>query len=166
MFRVQDLCLIAIVDGRTLVADWLDALPPYRAIMLMRIAAAGPGPVTQDDVDTALAKARDVGGGGGGPGWLTGRAGRTCAECGHTTWPAGPDDDSGEFGHTGPCQAPPRSGAGFVTRDYGRYGLVLMPEAHSPACDRQVTSSASRSTAVRAAGGRSASTRSISAIER
>lgn len=133
LFRVQDLCLIAITDERTLSAGWLDALPPYRAIMMLRLAAASPGPVTQEAVDTALAKALSLGG-GAGPGWLTGRRGRTCADCGCTVWPEDNHVGHDEFGHTGRCQAPARpgqrhpiSGEAYVVYDYAAGGQVLMP---------------------------------------
>lgn len=132
LFRIQDLCLTAIDNGRPLVDDWLDALPPPRAMILLRIAAATPGPVTDETVEVAKEKACDKGS-GAGPGWLTGRQGRTCVDCGHTTWPTAGHHG---FGHIGPCQTPgapglrhPVSREMYVAHNYGLYGEVLMPES-------------------------------------
>lgn len=121
LFRVQDACLLAIEDRRPLAADWLDALPPARAVIFAKIAADTPGPVEQSTVDTVRAKIGEVGY-GAGPGWLTGRRGLTCADCGHTTWEF-PPGAAPRFEHRGPCQAPAtagwhtEAGAVYVVRD-------------------------------------------------
>lgn len=135
LFRIQDNCLIAIEDRKPLAADWLDALPPWRAVMMLRLAAGTLGhPVVQETVDEAKAKAIEHRG-SAGPGWLTGRRGRTCADCGRTVWP---DDGHSDYLHTGACRAPrkpggrhPVNGEWYVEHDYGTYGVVLMRQSHA-----------------------------------
>jgi hypothetical protein len=83
--RLTDACVMAIIGLQPLLVDTLDALPPWRAAHLARIAAgAGTGiqRFTYEQVLAAAQRAQPA----AGPGWLTGRQHRTCPSCGRTCW--------------------------------------------------------------------------------
>jgi hypothetical protein len=66
----QDECLLAIEDGNPVPVARLRALPPWRAVMLARIAAKAGVPLERGTVDQIQAEAREVGGAGAlGPWW-------------------------------------------------------------------------------------------------
>lgn len=60
----QDDCLLAIADGEPLPPDALRKLPPWRAVMLARIAR-NAGVVTDLELSILTTEAREVGGLGG-----------------------------------------------------------------------------------------------------
>lgn len=60
----QDDCLIAIEDGHPLRADRLLKLPPWRAVLVARVAQRAKVPLEKGTVDQLIAEARAVGGSG------------------------------------------------------------------------------------------------------
>lgn len=60
----QDDCLLAIEDGHPLPTVKLQKLPPWRAVMLTRVAAKAGVPLERGTVEQLHAEARDVGGAG------------------------------------------------------------------------------------------------------
>jgi len=60
----QDDCLLAIEDGNPVLAAKLGKLPPWRAVMLGRIARKAGVPLERGTVDQLHAEAREVGGAG------------------------------------------------------------------------------------------------------
>jgi hypothetical protein len=66
----QDDCLLAIEDGRPVPAAKLANLPPWRAVMVARIAARAGIPLERGTLGQLHAEARRVGGNGTlGPWW-------------------------------------------------------------------------------------------------
>ncbi len=66
----QDDCLLAIEEGRPVPAGNLRWLPPWRAVMVARIAARASVPLELGTVDQLYAEAVKVGGAGTlGPWW-------------------------------------------------------------------------------------------------
>lgn len=59
LFANQDDCLIAITDGRPVPLAALRALPPWRAVLIARVAARA-GVMDQAAVDALVAEARSV----------------------------------------------------------------------------------------------------------
>jgi hypothetical protein len=85
LFRLTDVALRSIIQGIPIPFNILDALPPYRAEMLIAVGRAAllpPAEGTWEQFSAAVQAA----GGGAGPGWLTGRPHNTCHECGRTSW--------------------------------------------------------------------------------
>lgn len=60
----QDDCLIAIKDGSPLRADRLLRLPPWRAVLVARVAERAGVPLERGTVAQLTAEARAVGGDG------------------------------------------------------------------------------------------------------
>jgi hypothetical protein len=60
----QDDCLIAITDGKPVPTRALKALPPWRAVLMARVAAKAGVPLEHGSVTELVAEARRVGGGG------------------------------------------------------------------------------------------------------
>jgi hypothetical protein len=60
----QDDCLIAIEDGNPLRADRLLKLPPWRAVLVARVAKKAGVPLERGTVEQLIAEARHVGGDG------------------------------------------------------------------------------------------------------
>lgn len=60
----QDDCLIAIEDGNPLRADRLLKLPPWRAVLVARVAERAGVPLERGTVVQLIAEAREVGGDG------------------------------------------------------------------------------------------------------
>lgn len=60
--RMDD-CLIAIEDGRPVPQASLRALPPWRAVLVARVAAKA-GAIADDELARLVAEARRVGGAG------------------------------------------------------------------------------------------------------
>lgn len=60
----QDDCLIAIEDGNPLRTDRLMKLPPWRAVLVARVAERAGVPLEQGTVAQLIAEARAVGGEG------------------------------------------------------------------------------------------------------
>lgn len=60
----QDDCLIAIEDGHPLRADRLLRLPPWRAVLVARVAERAGVPLEKGTVVQLITEARRVGGGG------------------------------------------------------------------------------------------------------
>jgi len=60
----QDDCLLAIEDGNPVPAAKLGKLPPWRAVMLGRIAHKAGVPLERGTVDQLHAEAGEVGGSG------------------------------------------------------------------------------------------------------
>ncbi|GAC1542715.1 MAG: hypothetical protein NVS3B12_30940 [Acidimicrobiales bacterium] len=66
----QDDCLIAVTDGINLPTSSLMALPPWRAVLVARVAARAGIGLQQGTVAQLVAEAREVGGKGTlGPWW-------------------------------------------------------------------------------------------------
>ena len=66
----QDDCLLAIEDGHPVPAAKLAKLPPWRAVMVARIAARAAVPLERGTLDQLHAEAVQVGGTGTlGPWW-------------------------------------------------------------------------------------------------
>lgn len=66
----QDDCLLAIEDGHPVPAARLRALPPWRAVMMARIAARAGVPLELGTLDQLHAEAKEAGGSGTpGPWW-------------------------------------------------------------------------------------------------
>lgn len=63
-YAAQDDCLIAIEDGRPVPAGKLGALPPWRAVLIARVAARAGVPLERGTVEQLRAEAADVGGEG------------------------------------------------------------------------------------------------------
>jgi len=60
----QDECLRAIEDGRPVPADRLGKLPPWRAVLIARVAARARVPLERGTVEQLAAEAVEVGGAG------------------------------------------------------------------------------------------------------
>ena len=60
----QDDCLIDIEDGHPLRADRLLKLPPWRAVLVARVAQRAGVPLEKGTVEQLIAEARTVGGSG------------------------------------------------------------------------------------------------------
>lgn len=60
----QDDCLLAIEDGNPVPADKLAKLPPWRAVMVARIAAKAGVPLERGTPEQLHAEAAEVGGEG------------------------------------------------------------------------------------------------------
>ena len=61
---LQDLCLIAITYGHPLPARAIAQLPPWRAVLLGRVAEKAGIPIEGGTLDELVAEARRVGGEG------------------------------------------------------------------------------------------------------
>lgn len=59
----QDDCLIAITDGKRPPDECLRKLPPWRAVLIARVALRA-GVMSQEEVDALVAEARYIGGDG------------------------------------------------------------------------------------------------------
>lgn len=59
----QDDCLLAITEGKALPNDKLRNLPPWRAVMIARVAEKA-GVMSATQVERLVAEAREVGGNG------------------------------------------------------------------------------------------------------
>lgn len=75
MYAFQDECLLAIQDGEPVPAAALSKLPPWRAVMIGRVAARSQLPVEGGTLDQLVAEAIRVGG------------------YGSLTWPVDVEDD-------------------------------------------------------------------------
>jgi hypothetical protein len=64
VYGYQDDCLIAIEDGRPVPADRLLRLPPWRAVLIARVAERAGVPLERGGVRQLIAEARQVGGAG------------------------------------------------------------------------------------------------------
>lgn len=64
MMREQDQCLIAITDGRPLPAASIAQLPPWRAVLIARVADKAGIPLEGGTLDDLVAEASRVGGEG------------------------------------------------------------------------------------------------------
>jgi hypothetical protein len=64
LHALQDRCLIDIEDGRPLRADVLQHLPPWRAVLLARVAERAGIPLEGGTVEQLRAEAARVGGDG------------------------------------------------------------------------------------------------------
>jgi len=64
IYGLQDDCLIAIEDGHPLRADRLLKLPPWRAVLVARVAQRAKVPLEKGTVDQLIAEASAVGGNG------------------------------------------------------------------------------------------------------
>jgi DNA-binding transcriptional MerR regulator len=62
--ELQDLCLIAITDGKQLPARAIAELPPWRAVMLARVAHKASIPIEGGTLEQLVDEARRVGGEG------------------------------------------------------------------------------------------------------
>lgn len=60
----QDDCLLAITDGDPVPTRALLALPPWRAVLMARVAAKAGVPLEQGTVEQIVAEAAAVGGHG------------------------------------------------------------------------------------------------------
>jgi len=60
----QDDCLIAITEGEPLPVRAVQALPPWRAVMIARVASLADTDLERGSLTQLEAEARDVGGGG------------------------------------------------------------------------------------------------------
>jgi hypothetical protein len=60
----QDDCLIAIEDGNPLPVELLLKLPPWRAVLVARVAQRAKVPLEKGTVDQLISEARAVGGDG------------------------------------------------------------------------------------------------------
>lgn len=60
----QDDCLIAITDGKPVPTRKLRALPPWRAVLIARVAAKAGIPLEHGTLDALIAEAQEVGGDG------------------------------------------------------------------------------------------------------
>jgi hypothetical protein len=60
----QDNCLIAIEDGKPVPARYLGALPPWRAVLIARVAERANVPLEGGTVEELRAEAHRVGGEG------------------------------------------------------------------------------------------------------
>jgi hypothetical protein len=61
---LQDLCLIAITDGQPLPTRAIAGLPPWRAVMLARVAEKAGVPLEDGTLERLVAEAVRVGGEG------------------------------------------------------------------------------------------------------
>ena len=61
---LQDLCLIAITDGKPLPARAIAGLPPWRAVLLGRVANKAGIPIQGGTLEQLVEEARRVGGEG------------------------------------------------------------------------------------------------------
>lgn len=68
LVAAMDNCLLAVTDGKPVPTAALSDLPPYRALMLARVAEKAGIPLQDGTVDQMKAAARTVTG-GAGPGW-------------------------------------------------------------------------------------------------
>jgi hypothetical protein len=64
IYGVQDDLLISIEDGEPLASAKLQRLPPWRAVMVARLAEKAGVAMEQGDVPQIVAEARAVGGDG------------------------------------------------------------------------------------------------------
>lgn len=64
IYGYQDDCLIAIEDGQPLRTDRLMKLPPWRAVLVARVAQKAGVPLEQGTVGQLVAEAVEVGGNG------------------------------------------------------------------------------------------------------
>lgn len=64
LYAVQDDCLISIERGEPLRTASLLKLPPWRAVLVARVARKAGVPLEQGTVEQLIAEAREVGGGG------------------------------------------------------------------------------------------------------
>lgn len=78
--------LVAITDGRPVTRDMLWRLPPWRAVLLARVAAKA-GVMQPNEVIQLVEEARAVGG--------AGQLARRCARCGAELRGDGSWDDAG-----------------------------------------------------------------------
>lgn len=123
IMRVQDRCLLDIEAGTPLVADCLNALPPWRAVLLAVIAAKTGESMQLRNVESIRARAR-LAGGDAGPGWLTGGRFLACSGCGRVVFEE-EQVREGEFSHSGPCGFPRRPDRRHVVQEIGG-GMVML----------------------------------------
>lgn len=64
LVALQDVCLIAITDGCPLPTEAIAALPPWRAVLLARVADKAGVPLADGTLDQLVAEARRVRGAG------------------------------------------------------------------------------------------------------
>jgi hypothetical protein len=60
----QDICLIAIEDGKPIPSRALAVLPPWRAVLIARVADKAGVPLQHGTLDELVAEAKRVGGEG------------------------------------------------------------------------------------------------------
>ena len=63
IIALMDYVLLAITDGKDIPMDRLRSLPPWRAVMLARVAVAC-GAMDADTLNRLVGEAKDVGGAG------------------------------------------------------------------------------------------------------
>jgi hypothetical protein len=64
MYAEQDCCLIAIEDGNPVPAKSLAKLPPWRAVLIARVAKRADVPLEGGTLEELVAEAKRVGGEG------------------------------------------------------------------------------------------------------
>lgn len=64
LYSEQDKCLIAIMEGRAVPARSLAQLPPWRAVLIARVAEKADIPLEGGTLDDLVAEAKRVGGQG------------------------------------------------------------------------------------------------------
>jgi hypothetical protein len=64
MYAVQDDCLISIEDGKPVRAKHLGVLPPWRAVLIGRVAERAGVPLEGGTIAELVAEAKRVGGEG------------------------------------------------------------------------------------------------------
>jgi hypothetical protein len=61
IYAKQDMCLIAITDGKPVPKGPLGALPPWRAVLIARVAERAGVPLEGGTLEDLIAEAKRVG---------------------------------------------------------------------------------------------------------